>query len=169
MDRSQAITLVRYNAWANRRVFSKAARLPPRSLQAATSLSYRTAIATLVHILDTQWYWREGAQLGELPVETLRPTSFKTLHSLRRRWDEEDRALLAFVSNLTPRQLSLPVAYAWPRARPRKRPLWHILIHIVNHATQHRSELAMFLTTKNLSPGNLDFLRFAARAGRLPG
>jgi uncharacterized damage-inducible protein DinB len=166
MDRSEAITLVQFNAWANRRVFARAARLPPRALKASTSLSLRTAIATLVHILDTQWYWREGAQLGDLPVDTLRPSSFDTLHALRRRWDEEDHALMAFIGGLTSRQLTLPVTYAWPRARPRSRPLWHILLHIVNHSTQHRSELAMFLTTKNLSPGNLDFLRFAARATR---
>ena len=165
MKRSQAITLVGFNAWANRRVFAKAARLPSATLRAAvSSLSYPSPMATLVHILDTQWYWREGAQLGLLPVETLRPSNFPNLRSLRRRWDEEDRLLLGFVEALTDRRLTKSVTYAWPRARPRTRPLWHIITHIVTHATQHRSELALFLSTKNLSPGNLDFIRFSAKA-----
>jgi uncharacterized damage-inducible protein DinB len=85
-------------------------------------------LATLVHILDTQWYWREGAQFGKLPREKLGPSDFSTLRSLRRRWDEEDHLLLAFVLST--------------------RPLWHIIVDVVNHGTQHRSELALFLTAK---------------------
>lgn len=168
MNRSQAVTLVEFNAWANRRVFAKAARLSPGTLNGTASLSHPTPIATLVHILDTQWYWREGAQFGSLPIETLGPSSFPSLHSLRRRWDEEDRLFLAFVRSRTDRQLTGTVTYTWPRARPRRRPLWHIMTHVVNHATQHRSELAMFLTTKRLSPGNLDFLDFMRYVARTP-
>lgn len=160
MNRAQAITLLEFSAWANRRVFSKAARLPTRTLHGAAKLSYPTPIATLVHILDTQWYWREGAQSGSLPIETLRPSSFPTLNALRSRWDKEDRLFVAFVRSLADRELAGRVTYTWPRARARRRPLWHIILHVVNHATQHRSELAVFLTTKGLSPRNLDFLDF---------
>ncbi len=103
---------------------------------------------------------RQGARFGRLPVETLSPEDFPTLHWLRRRWDEGDGLLGAFVSSFTDRSLVRTVTYTWPRARPRTRPLWPLPIHVVNHATRHRSELAMFLTTKGLSPGNLDFLGF---------
>ena len=160
MKRSQAIALLEFTVWANRRVFAKAARLSRHALNRAASLSYPTPIATLVHILDTQWFWREGAQFGEFPLEVLRPSSFPSLRSLRSRWDDEDRLFLRFLGSLTDRQLAGTVTYKWRRARPRTRPLWHIVLHVANHATQHRSELAMFLTAKKLSPGNLDFLDF---------
>jgi hypothetical protein len=68
-------------------------------------------LATLVHILDTQWYWREGAQFGKLPREKLGPSDFSTLRSLRRRWDEEDHLLLAFVLSRTERQIGGTVTY----------------------------------------------------------
>ncbi|MGH2628195.1 MAG: DinB family protein, partial [Anaerolineales bacterium] len=134
--------------------------------RASAGLSYASPMATLVHILDTQWFWREGAQIGTLPREALRPASFPNLRALRRRWDEEDRLLLAFLRDRTDRQMAGTVTYTWPRARPRRRPLWHIVVHIVNHATQHRSELAVFLTAKKLSPGDLDFLDFVRYKAR---
>ncbi|MEX2030538.1 MAG: DinB family protein [Anaerolineales bacterium] len=166
MNRAQAVKLVQFNAWANRRIFRKAARLPLRILRGKTSLSYPSPLATLVHILDVQWYWREAAQSGRLPSATLRPSDFPRLQSLRRRWDEEDDLFLEFVRSRTDRQLLAPVTYSWPQARPRKRPLWHLLMHVVNHGTQHRSELALFLTSRQLSPGNMDFLDFIrSRAG----
>jgi uncharacterized damage-inducible protein DinB len=169
MKRSEAVALVEFNAWVNRRVFAKAARRPLRTLTRPTRLSYPTPIATLVHILDTQWSWRQGAQFGRLRAEALRPEDFSTLRALRRRWDEEDRLLLAFVKSRTDRELAATVTYDWPRARPRRRPLWHILVHVVNHGTQHRSELATLLTVERLSPGNLDFLDFIRSQARSGG
>jgi len=169
MNRSQAVTLAEFNVWANRRILAKVARLPPAALRAAAGLSYPSPLATLVHILDTQWYWRQGAQSGILPAETLQPSSFLSLTSLRRRWDEEDRLLLAFLRSRSDRQLASAVSYTWARARPRSRPLWHIIMHVFNHATQHRSELALFLTERKLSPGDMDFLDFIRAKARHTG
>jgi uncharacterized damage-inducible protein DinB len=164
MDRNQAITLVKYNAWANRRVVVKVAHLTPAQLLGGTDLSYKTILGTLVHILDTQWYWREGAQFGDLPPKALTPADFPTLSSLRRRWDAEDQLLLSYVAGLSSAELRGSVTYTWPRARPRSRPLWHILQHIVNHGTHHRSEIGQRLATLGQSPGDLDFIKFVVRA-----
>ncbi len=90
MDKKQAITLVEYNRWANHRVLLKAKYLTSTELISTTTLSHQTIMGTLVHILDTQWYWREGAQSGKLPTKALSPDNFQNLASLRRRWDEED-------------------------------------------------------------------------------
>lgn len=164
MNRIQAVQLVEYNTWATRRVLAKAARLTPTQLTETTSLSHGSVLGTLVHILDTQWYWREGAQSGALPTEKLSREDFASLAVLRRRWMEEDRLLLDFVQGLTDQELAGVVTYSWPRARPRTRHLWQILQHIVNHGTHHRSEVGLHLNTLGLSPGDLDFIKFVARA-----
>jgi uncharacterized damage-inducible protein DinB len=160
MKKAGLLTLVEFSVWANRRVLAKAARLAPHALHAPAALSYPSVLATLVHLLDAQWYWREAAELGRLPTATLTPADFPTFRLLKRRWKEEDVRLLDFVASRTERQIAGSVTYTWPQAKPRTRPLWHILVHIVNHGTQHRSELALFLTANGVSPGRMDFLDF---------
>jgi uncharacterized damage-inducible protein DinB len=164
MDQEQAVTLIEYNNWANHRVILKAAHLTPAQFLAETILSHHTILGTLVHILDTQWYWREAAQSGKLPLKELSPADFPSLSSLRRRWEEEDRLLLHYVQGLSAAQLNGSITYNWLWARPRNRPLWHILQHIVNHGTHHRSEIGHYMATLGQSPKDLDFIKFVAKA-----
>jgi uncharacterized damage-inducible protein DinB len=164
MQPEEAVTLVEYNAWANHKVLLKAARLSPDQLLENTTLSYRSVLGTLVHILDTQWSWREAAQSGKLPIETLTAADFPGIAPLRRRWDEEDRLLLSYVGSLSADELNGSVTYSWPKARPRRQPLWHILMHIVNHGTHHRSEIGQYLAELGQSPKDLDFIKFVAKA-----
>lgn len=163
MDKEQAITLVEYNTWANHRILLKAAKLPAASLLDGASLSHHSLLGTLIHILDTQWYWREGAQTGKLPIKTLEPADFPSLAALRKRWDEEDRLLLDYVHGLSADELNGSVSYNWLWARPRTRPLWQIIQHIVNHGTHHRSEVGGHLATLGQSPKDLDFIKFVAK------
>jgi uncharacterized damage-inducible protein DinB len=163
MNQEQAIMLVEYNTWANHKVQSRAAHLPVGELFEEVGLSYGSVMGTLAHMLDTQWYWREGAQHGLLPMEKLSEKDFPSIKSLRKRWDEEDQRLLEFVQALRESELNGKVEYHWARARPRSRPLWQILTHIVNHGTHHRSEIGSWLALKGLSPKDMDFINFAAR------
>lgn len=169
MDPEQAILLVEYNGWANHRLLVKAARLTDEQLRAGAGLSFKSIFGTLVHIVDTEWSWRTAMQTGNIPVDELKPEDFPALQALRRRFDEEQRRMLEYVSGLTPLDLHGSFTYQWPRARPRSRPLWHILTHIVNHGMQHRSEAALALTALGQSPGGLDFTRFAPMQNGAPG
>jgi len=166
MDKKQAITLVEYNRWANHRVLLKAKYLTSTELISTTTLSHQTIMGTLVHILDTQWYWREGVQSGKLPTKALSPDDFQNLASLRRRWDEEDQLLLNYVQGLSSEKLNGSITYNWLWARPRSRPLWHILQHIINHGTHHRSEVGQHLATLGQSPKDLDFIKFVSKASQ---
>lgn len=163
MDLEQATTLFEYNAWANHRVLLKVLRLSAVELVAPAPLSHGSILADLVHIVDTQWYWRSGAQTGDLPVNTLSASDFAGLTALRVRWEEEDRLLLDYVQSLSPTELEGVVTYKWPQARPRTRPVWQILMHIYTHGVHHRSEIGRHLATLGQSPGDLDFIKFVLR------
>lgn len=141
----------------------KAAQLPRETLSAGAPLSHGSILGTLIHILDTQWYWREGAQKGRLPMHTLTPADFASLAALRKRWQSEDQLFLDYVRNLSAAELQGSVTYSWPQARPRSKPLWHILQHIANHGTHHRSEIGRQLAILGKSPGDLDFIKFVSK------
>lgn len=126
-------------------------------------LSHGSLFGTLVHVLDTQWYWRLGSQTGRLPVAPLTQADFPDLRSLRRRWKDEDGALAAYLGSLNETQCQGRVEYRWPRAQPRRRPLWQIIVHIVNHGTHHRAEVGRALAGLGHSPGDMDFLHFIAK------
>ncbi len=166
MNPEEALTLVAYNTWASHKVLVKAAHLSWEELLAEAGLSHGSLLGELVHLVDTQWYWREGAQNGRLPVKALEPEDFEDFKALRRRWELEDRKLEQFVGGLSQAALEGRVSYAWARARPRSKVLWQILVHIVNHATQHRSEIGGVLGKMGRSPGDVDFIKFVARRDR---
>jgi len=163
MNPEQALILVEYNTWANHRVMLKVAHLSQEQLLAESYLSRKSLLATLIHILDTQWYWREGAQSGNLPIRTLGTSDFSSFKALQKRWKEEDHLLHEYVQGLSADDLQGTVTYKWPQARPRKRPLWHILQHIINHGTHHRGEIGQYLYSLNQSPGDLDFIIYISR------
>jgi uncharacterized damage-inducible protein DinB len=163
MTKDEMVTMVEYNRWANHRLLVKAAHLSQEELLFQTNLSYHTVLGTLVHILDTQWYWREGTQTGLLPVKILGIVNFPTFALLQKRWILEDNELENFIKGLSDVELRGNVTYTWLRARPRTRPLWHILLHVVNHGTHHRSEIGNYLATLGHSPGDMDFIKFVSK------
>jgi uncharacterized damage-inducible protein DinB len=163
MKTEEMLTLIEYNTWANQRVLGRTASLHSEQLKEPTWLSHGNLLSTLIHIIDTQWFWRSACQEGSLPVEELSETQLPDTNSLRAYWKEEDERLHAYVGALTDRQLEDDVQYTFPRARPRIKKLWHILTHIVNHGTHHRSEVGQYLATLNHSPHDLDFIIYVSR------
>lgn len=158
-----ALTLVAYNQWANERVLRAAARLTREELAGASWLSHGSVLDTLLHILDTQWYWRLACETGAAPAERLTAEQYPTFAALRRYWQADDARLADYVAGLSDARLNGEVSYAWPRARPRTKVLWHVLVHIVNHGTHHRAEVGRYLATLGHSPGDMDFMLFVSR------
>lgn len=171
MNKTDLLTLLEYNAWANNRLLLRCGRLSTSALQTPRDLSDGSLFDSLLHIIDTQFYWRVGCETGQLPSGKLSTTRFVNLNALRRFWREEDARLMDYVNGLPDGALDRMVSYTWPRARTRQRTLWHILAHIANHGTQHRAEIGRTLAALGQSPGDLDFLIYIARrqGEALPG
>lgn len=163
MQPDQATSLFEYNAWANHRIVLKLAHLSVEQLTAPAPVSHDSILGAVVHLVDTQWYWREGSQTGHLPVKKLLASDFADLEVLRHRWEAEDRLLLEYVQGLSADELAGVVTYTWPQARPRTRPRWQILMHLYTHGVHHRSEIGRHLATLGHSPGDMDFIKFVLR------
>lgn len=157
MKKSEILILYQYNTWANKRILNAASNLTTEQFFAPTSSSHGGLRGTLVHTLFAEWIWRQRWE-GHWPTEWLTPEDFPTFDSLRSHWEKEEKALLAFVENVSEPGLESTIRYNRMGGEPCENILWHLMVHLVNHGTQHRSEAAAILTEYGYSPGDIDFI-----------
>jgi uncharacterized damage-inducible protein DinB len=148
-----------YNYWANRRILQMAQKVTPEQFVAPSSHSYVSLQGTLVHILDAESSWRHLLQ-GQGFQPEWNAADFPTVGVIQQRWQEEERAMRAYLDGLHDEDLTRIVRYQSDSGAWRERLLWHCLYHVVNHGMQHRSEAANLLTTYRQSPGDIDFTMF---------
>jgi uncharacterized damage-inducible protein DinB len=160
MHTADVLTLYEYNYWANARVLRAAANVSAAQFMAPARLSHGSLRRTLVHTLSAEVVWRLRFQEGISPSTLLAEDEFPTLESLRQRWDEEERAMRAFLGSLQDNDLNRTVRYTSTKGIPYENVLWHLLAHVVNHGTQSRAEAAVLLTEYGQSPGDLDLILF---------
>jgi len=158
MDRDTLLAFVRYHAWANDRILATAGAIPDEALREPAALDHGTAFATIRHLVDVDWSWREfcgGNDIGDAYVWDLGYTldDLPALHAFSL---EDGARLRDYVGSLDQAALDEPLALSEDPADTV--PRWLILAHVVNHGTNHRTELARFLTDHGHSPGELDLL-----------
>ena len=156
MDGDSLLALVRFHAWANDRILTKAAGLSDEELRKAAVFDHGSAFQTLRHLVDVDWSWREfctGNDVGETYVwdHGFELDDLPAIHAFCL---EEDRRLRTYVESLDDAAVNEWLSMSADFGAPR----WLVLAHVVNHGTQHRSELARYLTECGHSPGDLDLL-----------
>jgi uncharacterized damage-inducible protein DinB len=159
MRMQDMLILYEYNYWTNGRILAAAARVSQEQWSAPSTYPYGSLRGTLLHTLDTEFGWRMRCQYNQSTPD-LSETEFSTLDVIRRRWDEEETAMRAYLASLQDDDLDGLLRYTTDQGEQRERVLWHCLLHVVNHGTQHRSEAAALLTEYGSSPGDLDFTVF---------
>lgn len=160
MDSASFRMLFDYNAWANARVLAAAAQLTPERFAEPTRLSHGSVRGTLVHVLGTEWMWRQRYQKGASPPALPDEAAYPTLAAVGQWADEEAAAARSYLAGLNDAVLAAPVHYTNTHGSAFATPLWQILTHVVNHGTQFRSEAAVVLSQAGCSPGDLDFIAF---------
>jgi uncharacterized damage-inducible protein DinB len=159
MNKQDILLLYRYNQWANARIWSAAANVTQEQFVAPASFPHGGLRGTLVHALFAEWIWRKRWE-GTSPTRRFEPQDFPTVQSLHMRWQEEEKQLMDFVSELSDERLKGTFSYTNTSGQPFTRVLWQAMAHVVNHGTQHRSEAAAILTDLGHSPGDLDMILF---------
>ena len=159
MNKQDIQLLYKYNSWANTRILNAAANVTREQFLAPASFPHGGLRGTLTHLLFAEWIWRMRWQ-GESPTHRFKPEDFPTFESLRTRWIEEEKLLMAFVESLTDEKLNDRFKYTSTEGKAFERILWQAMAHVVNHGTQHRSEAAAMLTELDHSPGDIDLILF---------
>lgn len=159
MNKQDILLLYKYNQWSNAKILNAAANVTEEQYLAPASFPHGGLRSTLVHALFAEWIWRHRWE-GTSPTHRLKPEDFPTFESLRTRWVEEEKLLMAFVENLTDERLHEIFDYTSTEGKAHTRILWQAMAHLVNHGTQHKTEAAAILTGFGYSPGDIDLIVF---------
>jgi len=140
-----------YDRWANRRLFDVVASLPAGEAdrEIGKQFSFPTLKGMLVHILGAFTIWLARWE-GSSPA-MLGSAEFADLAELRRRWDEQDEKIRAFIEGLRDADLSRVIHYKNVQGQAFQLPLRPLMQHVANHSTHHRSEIATMLTILGVS------------------
>ena len=158
MTPEDARTLYAYDAWANRRVLDACAALAPEQFTKDLGSSFRSVRDTMAHIMGAEWLWLERFQgrTARLPSGD----QFPDLVSLRTRWTEVERDLLAYVGGLSAADLERSFDYWDMKGNPHTSVLWQTLQHVANHSTYHRGQVTTLLRQLGAKPIGTDLIGF---------
>ncbi len=158
MTPEDARTLYAYDAWANRRMLDACAALTPEQFTKDLGSSFRSVRDTMAHIMGAEWLWLERFQgrTATLPSGD----QFPDLASLRARWAEVERDLLAYVGALSAADLERSFDYRDMKGNPHTSVLWQTLQHVANHGTYHRGQVTTLLRQLGAKPIGTDLIGF---------
>ena len=148
-----------YDRWASRRLFDVVAGLPAGEAdrEIGKQFSFPTLKGMLVHVLAALTVWLTRWE-GTSPTAMLGAAEFPDLAALRRRWDEQDEKIRAFIAGLRDQDLTRVIHYKNVQGQAFQLPLWPLMQHVANHSTHHRSEIATMLTILGTSPPPTDLV-----------
>jgi uncharacterized damage-inducible protein DinB len=159
MNKQDITLLYKYNQWSSAKILNVAANVTEEQYLAPAPFPHGGLRGTLVHALFAEWIWRHRWE-GTSPTVRLKPEDFPTFESLRVRWMEEEKLLMAFVEGITDENLNRKFSYTSTEGTPHERILWQAMAHLVNHGTQHKTEAAAILTGYGHSPGDIDLIGY---------
>jgi uncharacterized damage-inducible protein DinB len=160
MTAEEARELVAYSDWATARIFEAAEKLSAAELTAPAPSSFPTVLATLVHLVSTEWIWMRRL-LGESPAQPPAWAASARLAELRQELSRVEQERRAFLQGLSDDDLRRPLAYRTLNGAAHEDPLAIVLRHIVNHATYHRGQVSTQLRQLGHAPPGTDLIAFA--------
>lgn len=157
MNKSEIVTLIHFNFWANNRILAACERISADEFtrEHTPDSGWGSVRGMLVHTLDTEYGWRMVLQAQDGDA-ILQADDFGDVAALKNRWQLEQAAWFAYVDKLSEEHINQGYGDD-PQRGPK---VWQTIVHVVTHGIQHRSEAAALLTGYGQSPGELDFDRF---------
>jgi uncharacterized damage-inducible protein DinB len=160
MQKSDILTLVSYNGWANDRVRRAAAQTSAEQFTAPARVSHGSLRGALNHVYGTEHIWRMRFQEHVSPRALPSEADYPTLAAFQKAWEAEEKAWRDYLETLNDPAFEAVISYETMRGVPQRTPLWQIIAHVVNHGTQFRAEGAVVLTNYGFSPGDLDMIAY---------
>lgn len=144
------------NAWANHRLLTACARLPPEEFAAPRTGFFPSLRATLNHILVIDRFYIDALEGGRLgPAAWADPEPCADLPALRAAQAAMDRRLIALVGALTEADLARIIT-VHRGARDQRDRMDRLLLHLFQHQIHHRGQAHAMLSGTAVAPPQLD-------------
>ncbi|CAN5434805.1 hypothetical protein BH09CHL1_BH09CHL1_19870 [soil metagenome] len=154
------VTMFGYNASVNAKVLEIASSLTDEELDAPTNYAQGSIRATLAHLLRVQWSWRTVTEKHLPPSSAPQISGTSSIAELTAFARAEAEAISTWVAIQSDAELATPFPSKYGDQEFEILP-WQALTQMLFHSMQHRSEIALWLTEKGPSPGDLDFIYYA--------
>jgi uncharacterized damage-inducible protein DinB len=162
------LTLARYNAWANRRLYDSCAALPEAEYMKSRAAFFGSIHGTLNHLLVGDRIWLARIEHKPNPKLTLDQHLYGDLVALRVARQAEDDRLINIVGGIAERSLDQILAYANTAGQRRQTPLRLVLAHLLNHQTHHRGQVHGLLSQTSVAPPSLDLILYLRESAAVP-
>jgi len=165
MGESYFLTLARYNAWANRRLYDAAARLGDIDYRADRGVFFKSMHGTLNHLLTADRVWMHRFTGDGPSPDRLDAIQHERLADLRLAREAEDRRISAYVEALDETRLAGSIRYRRVTTPDEfVQPLMPALDHFFNHQTHHRGQAHSVLCSFGRRDLVLDLLMYQRAA-----
>jgi uncharacterized damage-inducible protein DinB len=154
------LTLARYNAWANARLYDTCAQLSEDEYMKSRPAFFGSIHGTLNHILVGDRVWLARLERKPPLKVTLDQILYGDLVALRVARQAEDDHIINVVNDISARSLDQPLAYANMAGVRQKTVLRFVLAHFFNHQTHHRGQVHGLLSQTAVAPPPLDLILY---------
>jgi uncharacterized damage-inducible protein DinB len=165
MIKAHSLTMARYHAWAQERLFASLDAVCDADWHADHGLFFGSLHGTLNHLLlaDLIWYGRftgrpyVAASLAD-EVESDRSALLQRARSQAERW-------AALIEATDEASFAGRLRYASVAAQPCDTPWAGTLLHVFNHATHHRGQMSAVATRLGQPAPEMDLVHFLRLSG----
>lgn len=139
--------MLRYNDWANQKIFGQFLELGDNVPAASLHL--------LCHVMNAQTIWISRVTGVPTAVRTWDDHSLSVCMEMQRQAQEALQHCMESEVNL-----ERVIAYKTLNGLPFENSVYDILIHLFNHGTYHRAQIAQDMRKNGLEPVNTDYIAF---------
>jgi uncharacterized damage-inducible protein DinB len=161
MNSQHYLMFARYNSWANQRLYHSVATLSDDEYRADAGVFFKSAHATLNHLLVTDRIWLSRLTGRPDAPDRLDAILFDPLSSLLEAREKQDTDIREYAASLSDEDLQGVIKYRRVSTPEQHvQVVWHALAHWFNHQTHHRGQVHAILTRLGRVAPDLDLLIF---------
>ncbi len=137
--------LMRYKAWADRRLYESLCYLPKKEIIARRQIVFGSILRTLNHVYIMDLVWRAHLEGKPHTFSTRNPEICPPFSELRDAQKTIDDWYISYADDVPPNESDRVIDFTFIGGGSGSMSRSEILLHVVNHTTYHRGHIGGML------------------------